>query len=275
MVDEKISAALEANENTADKISLHLEDIEKKFERIIQFWQNPEEAKNTERRYINIQITRLLLATILNLRQNPLDENASNNSLKVMDMAEKKFMIIIGYYEIAETLFMIELENCISYFKEKKLSLIYRMPRINESEQCMNIIEESTSPNHYSMACLWLGLYYLPSQRYGLPHVPCTASRGGSLDRRRALKHKLDTTPSLLSFLQLNEMNNRCVFCKNQFTINENYVILDCCNHLVCCKCRTRHSWKEWWVVCREFPLWLVRLHPIFIYLYSGNYRNR
>ena len=240
-ISEKFGVYLTA----ASDCQLDFEVVETVFEDIINFWQGASEAEKLEYKYATIQLTRFLIHSVLEVRQNIWDEGDFNNSLLIVDFCEKQLLTILGYYQIAETLYTIELENYISILVEEKLGLVYRMPINKLPHSCLMIIKESTSSESYDIK-QWLPFYYIPCLRYGLPRVPCIATRSGNSDRRRTLKNRLDNASSLDYFVKWNEMGNQCVFCKTEFKEKENYVIIDCCNHLVCGKCRKLHSWKEW-----------------------------
>ena len=219
------------------------------FQDLINFWQDANVSflfKNTL-----VYITKVLSATLIESVTKAYWKKTLTESqlLEIFNLSEKKLKAIKDHCEFDYTIFCLELEEDIAYFREKKLILVHLTPRNNVPKPCWNIIEESTASLHYTTLPQWLWIHYIPNMRYGLPHIPCIAYRGAvTLDKRNTFKQKLEQATREEYPAVFSEMGPFCVFCKDEFAMTENFTIVDCCNHLVCEKCNTRQSWKEWYV---------------------------
>lgn len=233
----------------ANSFKLTFERVKIAYEEVLNFWQNASARDKLNYRSTFVEFTANFTTSALNVRQEFWKEKDYCNMLKSLDIIEKQLKRIVCWYELHETVHAIRLETDIASCTKLKLLTVHTTPRKSFPKECLKIIKESVSSRHYAINCQWLWVHYIPKTRYGLPHVPCIAGQHGLVnpDKRKAMKYKLNTAPSLEYLLELNGIGNGCAYCKAKLKPEDNHAILDCCNHLVCSYCKTLHSWKEEW----------------------------
>ena len=223
--------------------------VHKVFNEVLDFWENASESdqfKFGSRIVVFTSQFAYLVYQFVTRDNCDADFDMMRSTLLIHHIAEEQLKAIKEFYNASEALYVLEIEHYIDLFLLRKLERLHKIPREVFHEDLLLILESSTSNKGLKFKN-WIRLFYIPDMREGLPHGPCLAAVKGNIGRGpKRLQARLEQIPTLAQPMAENELEEVCVFCSQTILSYQKYILIDCCTHLICSKCKKLHSWKLW-----------------------------